>query len=272
MSLPIIFVREFLPQSGSFDLTPCISSALQWSPHSRVILIGDQHQPKDLCEFHDLSRYSSNKSELRKIFKAKNPSEDWFVWVTLAQWLVIFEWMSMNNVQRACCLDTDVLLFADVEQEVVKLGDWDLSLSCPLTACQAPTFVTLSVLKGFMQFLFDLFLHKPDSDWKNILAGDVNSMSLWSHYVRLCNPKPRVVDTSEVRGGSTWCHNIGMNYGGYDWDGVGRIIQWKSGQPYSKQTLPDGSEMLVRFNSLHMWSVFKSRLKEFLWLSEKSLA
>lgn len=271
MSLPIIFVREYYPQSGMMDLRPAILTATRWNPRNRVILIGDSHQPKDLCEFHAMEDYSENKRALRSIFKTPDTANEWFIWTTLSQWVVIYEWMAANHIYRACCLDTDVLIFADAQVESDKLGNWDFSRSCPLTACQAPTLMSQEAAREFTRFLFDLYNHVDGSDWQNILSVKQDSMSLWSNYYRLCDPKPRVVDTSKVVDGATFDHNWAMDYHGYSHDGHGRNCQWIAGQPWVTQTLPDGTARLVRFNSCHMWGSFKGRMNEFVAASEASL-
>lgn len=271
MTLPIIFIREQRPESGFRGLPFSIQTAKRWNPNGRVVLIGDAHQPKEMCEFYPIEDYSENKAWLRAAFKAKDPKNDWFLFVTLWQWFAIAEWMGEHNVQRACCFDCDILCFCDVEKETSKLGDWDLSLSCPMGTCQAPTLLTLQAVEGFCRFVACLYGHKDGSDWQNILSVEQDSMSLWSHYVRLCNPNPKIVDTSKVLDCVTWCHNFGMDYHGYEWDGTGKVIHWSNGQPWIKQNLESGKSQFVRFNTIHMWSSFKSRMAEFCAASEASM-
>lgn len=268
MTIPIIFIREFFPQAPAFDIRPALMMAKRWNPNGRVVLIGDDKQPKDFCEFFPIEDYSWNKKGLRQIFKARDGSKDWFLWTTLSQWLVTYEWMAEHNVSRACCLDTDVLVFCDVDAEMQKLPGWDLSLSCPTTSCQAPTFVSLEAVEYFTRFLFELFNHRADTDWENILAGEVDSMSLWSHYVRLCDPKPRVVDTSQIVDDTTWDHNLAMTYHGFEHDGQGKTMRFINGQPWCYS---DHFKRPIRFNTLHMWSTFKNQMARYVKMSEDSM-
>lgn len=266
--IPIIFVREHCPQSGYSGTPLVIQNARKWNPNGRVVLIGDKHQPQGLCEFAKIEDYSENKRALRSIAKYSDPSNDWFIFTTLSQWCVIYEWMAENWIQEAVCLDTDVLVFADLEAEARKLHPWDFSLSCPLGTCQAPTLVSVEAVFNFTRFLFAVFNHDDGSDWQNIRPNERDSMALWSEYVRLCDPKPRVVDTSKVVDDSTWDHNLAMAYGGYEHDGKGKTMRFINGQPWCFSTTLGRP---VRFNSLHLWGDFKSQVARYVQLSEDSM-
>jgi hypothetical protein len=274
-AMTIIFVREYFRQAAPFDIRPAILSAKKWSPNSRIVLLGDEHQPKDLCEFYHMEDYSVHKEALRKMYRNNDEPNEWFLWTTLAQWLVTFEWMKANGIDRACCLDTDVLVFADLDVECSKFKDCDLTLSCPTTSCQAPTIISIEALERFVKWILDFFAGKDPVSYEQVKVNGLNSMYLWTLFLKVqaMNGKSlKTMDTSQVIGGTTWCHNFGMDYHDYEWNGEGKVVSWLKGCPYIARHPYPGCTQVVRFNTIHAWGVWKSRMDKFLECSQNSLA
>lgn len=254
--LPIIFLQEHKPFSGT---SVAIAAAQHWNPHGRVVFIGDQQQPRFPCETFSAEAYSATKHEFQKIYQGKPGPNEWFVWITLAEWLVACEWMTIHNVERALVLDTDVLLFCDAYREGLHWEQYDVTLSLPPPhkSSQAPLFVSLPALQAFVDWLYDLFEDRLEYSEK-IIASPFESMSLWQDFAGH-NPQWKVGNTAEVVNGSTWDHNLAMSYDDYEMSAEGKVVHFHGGQPYVKR---NGD--LIRFNALHCWGVWKQRMPE-LW-------
>lgn len=264
--MTIVFLREYFNNLPNYLGTHhVIPVARRWNPNTRVVLIGDEAQPKNLCEFHPIEKYCDLKRELKQYYQHRNGLEFNFIWCNISAWVVIYEFCIKNNLTEICHLDTDVLAFCDVAKEAEWLRGCDYTISNPEGHIQAPIFIfNLERLKGFVDFLFKLYKGElPET--KDILSGPQCCMSLW-HWYRRLDPIPHnIIDTTGVFNGATWDHNMALGYHGYEHDGVGKVMRFWKGQPYCLR----GNER-IRFNCLHMWGPYKNRVEEFRYLSEKS--
>lgn len=269
--IPVIFLRQWTSTGGHFAGLPvALKQARKWN--DRVILIGDQRQPdeiKNSVEFHVLEDYSKSRDRFQPLWDRHHGSnkDAWFLRASLLNWLVLADWMEFHQENFVCTVDTDVLLFERIEEIYPHWAQFDLSACNPLGTMQAPTFVSLHAMREFRDYLFDLF-EKP-----NLTLGETQAraecrccMSAWR---RASNCRSLSAgNLCDVVNGAVFDHNLGMQYGFEDDRQGNRILEFEKGQPYGFF----GSERRrVRFNALHCWGNWKSRMAELVRRSETSL-
>lgn len=268
MTVPIVFIRQWTAVGGYFYGVPiAINCARKWNPDGRVIFIGDDKQPaevKALTEFHRVEDFSRFKRELARVWPFGGRPDEWFLKSTLENWLILADWMNQTGTEFVCCLDTDVLLFADVTKECQHWRQFDISWCNPLGTNQAPTFVSRSAMVEFAGWL--LAMYQKTMNVTNACFEEskccMSSFRWWS----IMRPDLKIGNLCDVIEGATWDHNLAMSYGSYDHDGIGKVTVFKNGQPYWNR---NGESVRVR--ALHMWGHYKSKLLEFVKRSEDSM-
>ncbi len=252
--MTILFVRQFFPQAPPFDgLRWAIASARRFSPGSRVILLGDERQPTNLCEYHNLKDYSETADRIGAIYQHRHTSPEFFIKCSILGWCYVYDFWKKHNLDRVVVLDTDVLTFADLDRECQHWQDVDMTMSHPEGHVQGPMIINnVTALEAYISLLTDCYSGKaPDG----VFQGPECTMTFWRHVARL-NPF-RVGDTSEIKNGATWDHNLCQGYHNYEHNGVSKVMRFHNFQPYCLR----GND-LVRFNILHCWGYWKNRMAE----------
>lgn len=268
--IPVIFVRIFHPTGGHFAGLPvALKQARKWN--DRVILIGDQRQPdeiKNSVEFHVLEDYSKSRDRFQPLWDRHHGGDKdaWYWRACMLSWFVLADWMEFHQENFVCTVDTDVLIFERIEEIYPHWAQFDLSACNALGTMTVPFFVSLHAIQHFKDYLFDLF-EKP-----NPLPGQIQAraecrccMSAWRLAAQFRGLS--VGNLCDVVEGAVFDHNLGMQYGFEDDRFGNRILEFEKGQPYGFF----GSERRrTRFNALHCWGDWKSRMAELVRRSEVS--
>jgi hypothetical protein len=273
--IPIVFVRQFSPVSGNWSGIPiALKQAKKVNPDGRVIFLADEKQPaeyRQIAEWVPMEHYSKMKERLAKAWPFHGCQDEWFLWASLSNWLVAAEWAINNNEEFICVLDCDVLLFCDVTKECQHWRQFDVCACNPCGTMQAPTFVKRSALMEFAGWLLGVY-EKTINVNNTVWSESKCCMSAWRHFLA-ARLDLKFGNLCDVVDGGTWDHNSGMDYGGYAWNGTGRIYEWERGQPIGCKAITENGNTyfdFIRFRALHMWGPFKGRMGEFVKASEES--
>lgn len=262
MSVPVVFIRQRFPQAQPFDIQWAIRCARRFNPDGRVVLIGDQFQPQDLCEFHRIEDYSDTLNSVRRAWSELTDGcpHAWFSWATVSGWLVLADWCQQNKVDFVAHLDTDVLCFCDVDKERRHWLDYDFTASeIDADSPQAPIFCRRVVLQMFARWFAELIR----GGCHGIAPESLHAMEAWRLFQNCTGWK--VGNTSKIVEGSTWDHNLAASYGGFNHNGDGKVMLFNHGTPFCAN-----GDQLIRFNCLHLWGGYKTRMEEFYKASEAS--
>jgi hypothetical protein len=279
--IPIVFVRSHSPVSGNWPGIPiALRCALKWNPDGRVVFLADDKQPdewKGIADYQPMEKYSRLKDALAKVWPFRGIKDEWFLWASLSNWLVLAEWMNHTGAEFVCVVDCDVLIFCDVTKECQYWRQFDYAACNPEGTAQAPTFIHRVPLMEFAGWLLGVY-DKSVTVKNHVWSESKCCMSAFRHW-RNSRPDLIVGDPCRfmhVPGGNItcWDHNMAMSWSGFDADSEGKIMRFHKGQPWclSMEHYAFGiARFDVRFQALHMWGQFKGRMAEYVRQSEESM-
>jgi hypothetical protein len=271
---PAIFIRQFWQQGGHFKGAEiAIRCAQRWNPKGRVIFIGDQQQRQELkrlAEFHEMEKYSRFKDELHRLWPFHEREHSWFLWAALSNFMVLADFVIQNDLPFVACFDTDVLLFDDIEKAVAPWRGIDVGACNAAGSMQCATLMSREALREFAAFVVGLYTPGVCEQYSEMVREEsMCPMSAWRHFCA-ANPRFKFGNLCDVVNGATYCHNLGMQYGHYEFADGGRILHWRDGQPYGTRRI-EGHTDHPRFVNLHCWSGHKQKMAEYVARSEASL-
>lgn len=275
----ILFARDDEEMSEIFPGTEyAIRSSLKYSGKRHTTLLGCEKQRTDLCDYAPIKDYSKTKDLFfSKYYKHKSIHSERFIRLTLSNFFYYYDFCEKNGItEPLCVLDTDVLVFCDLELERQPFLDYDFTISKPQGQHdQTPIyFNNPSVLGHFIDFLFGFysFSNPKFINFFNV-TSEICPMALWSYFKNMYYWN-RVGNTAEIKekwegslawGGyelTTFDHNLSIDYEGYEHNGKKKVVKFIGDRPYIYNKNLNKN---VRFNILHCWSQEdKAHMREIL--------
>jgi hypothetical protein len=172
------------------------------------------------------------------------------------RWFIILQYMKDNDLDVIFHIDSDVLYFANPDEEFEKFKYFEFTLIHRSAGCTS--FFTRNGLENFCEFLFHVFQKKESYEYKKIashfqvrqdsmLPGGVCDMTLFQHYdyknAGLVGEMMYVIDDS------TYDHNINEDDGAWEFENGLKKFTFKEGIPHCFNRRI-GKE--IRFNSIHL--------------------
>ena len=265
---PIIFIHY----GNSPYLVYTLAQAALICPERPVWLIGDetnQHYP--FVHHVHYQQYSTHAFSFAEQYLHLNGNHPSFELFCFQRWFILRDFMVLNKIEKAVYLDSDILLFDNLDQ------DWQIVGSTPLALCGVapPAFINdvqaLDVFCNFMDRSYRLptgraFLNEY---YRQMLAtgiiGGICDMTFWK---LLREQLPEAITDLTTRQPRDASHdrNIELPEEYQVEEGL-KKIHWIQGVPYGKH--PDGTE--VRFKSLHMHRKGKELISHFFQAALASL-
>lgn len=284
MSLPIIFLHK-----GPADyLLYTLKQAIKWNPNSDVILLGDESNKKNAELAGALYfPYEDYKTEAQNVlvkhYKHMSTNPAHYELICIARWFIINEYMEKNNIEHAFITDSDVLLYCNVQEEMEYY--WH-SYRCTLThntSAGISFILDRNILREHCDFVIDCYTGKNkfyfdkakahyETLQKNGRPGGVCDMTWWGFFrylkppgdfgetmdVRSCPAPNRISDLSDMRGHSTFDHNINVSYGYKIKNGI-KHFKFYEKVPYcNHERLGE-----IKFNCIHFQGGAKGLIKKF---------
>ena len=111
MNIPIIVIHRGTP----FYLYPVLKQMRLFNPDNRICLISDGIPDGcDFVEYHDINDYWDSSVEFDKIYLhlSSNPRD--YEMFCFQRWFVIRDFVQKQGFEYFLCVDSDVLLYCDV--------------------------------------------------------------------------------------------------------------------------------------------------------------
>ncbi len=269
---------ESFPDSA---LGICIRQAALHHPGVPILLIGDQDPKRpDLCEFAEIERLQFVSRDLASIYLHTSTNDPAYEFFCIERWLLLAELMRERGDNACIHLDSDVLAFANLWDELrpefsqadVGFCQLDVAALHASTILHAAKFCSMhtAFLKRNTLEAFCLFVHRVfnDSDqWKaheqfcrpfldgGIISG-LNDMSLWSEFLYKVGERWSVTNLCAVIRGATVDLNSNASMG-YEMNGSLRLYDWINDMPYARSL--NGGEP-VRHRTIHCQGAAKQHL------------
>jgi len=247
-----------------------IKQAKKFNPRAVIHLIGDEtnRQFSSLAHFHHLQDYFTQAAEFEKHYKHININPYKFALFTFQRWFVLKDFIFSNNIKESLYLDSDVMIYCDVQEEYRKLKEFDFTISkWSLNSDHSSTHCLFlnntEMLDKFCNFLMQFYKQK------NIIVTTKHKNKL--HFCEMTalelfcrNNRYQTVNIAEITDRSVYDHSIN---GSAQTDSTHfkmsrgiKKIEFINGLPYG--TVIESGEK-IRFKILHFQGKAKKYLKKF---------
>ncbi|MBF0354673.1 MAG: hypothetical protein HQL43_05500 [Alphaproteobacteria bacterium] len=227
-----------------------IASALAASPASPLAVIGDSTNAFDPCHHMPMTRRAASAWEFLERYRHRSENDYVYEAFCLMRWFLLKDWAEVEGAERLLTLDSDVLLFADVETELVpRLGGHDFAF----TGVQGPHLALLT--QAGLRDLCGFFMHSYEKGIPEI-AGQVTDMTLLPRFLA---GRP-FADLSAIKDGARVDMNIRLAEGFRMAGGV-KEIRFEAGRAYATS---EASGEAVRLLALHFQGTAKDRMAKAL--------
>lgn len=256
-NIPIIIVHT----GDSFYLEPMLRQARKCNPNSPIYLISDQSTNHyDFVEHIDISNYFSRAENFIKVYVHLSINPYGYELFCFLRWFIILDFVTKNQIDHFLCMDSDVMLYCDVDEVFGKWIGYDMTM-CLFEGPQYSLFNKES-LNTFCDYIYTHYADNEEFEevnkW-NVTHGGVSDMRFFTYFSQL--PGIKVFNTGQVVDGTCFDFNMKVPQGFEMHRGLKRIY-WREGLPYGKEI---SSGEYVRFNALHFQGGVKHKLNQYLY-------
>ncbi len=280
-ALPIVFNHRVAPSSY------LIAAALQaklTNPASPVILLHDFAAVPPELPGHGIECIHVRElyGECAKVDEhwfniSRNPAE--YELGTMQRWMLLRNLMRSRQLTSCFALDSDVLLYSDIDRAQNPFRGFDFTISSETWSCAF--FNNVRVLDVFHDLVIELYERRTGLWWRvlealnvlrtDALIGNLADTVLIKLFLREIAAEHgfRWTDTAAIVDGSVFCPDLRSDAVPCEMESHAaepsdprplRRIFWQDGMPYGRALAGGG---LVRMNGLH----FRGSLKHSLLMS-----
>lgn len=260
MTVPVVFIQKGPQNYFHFVYQQACKN------NNQVFVIGDDHTtPVKHAHIKDLSNDASKFSSIYQHLSTNGYDMEL---ICFNRWFILKEFMEKQGMDKCLHLDSDVMLYANAEDEFKKFDQFDFTLIH--RCCGSNSFFTLKGLTDFCNFLMKTYSNKSSYEFERIAAhyhvrqkhglqGGVCDMTLLEFYsygkCGLIGEMMHIID------GSTYDHNINTPDQNFRMSGQNiKEISFYENKPYCFQTTT-GKE--IRFNTLHFQGPAKRYIEHY---------
>ncbi len=255
-NLPIIIVHT----GDSFYLEPALRQARKFNPNNHIYLISDESTDHyDFVEHISITDYMSSAEQFKEAYVHMSINPYNYELFCIQRWFVILEFAQKYKLSHFLCLDSDVLLYCQVDEVYEKWFEYDLTICL----AQGPQY-TLFSRESLEKFCDYIYSHYTKDDKKVELNEwhqhrGISDMTFFNYYTQLSNV--RVFDTAQVVDGTYFDCSFKIPQG-FEMQGRLKKIYWRDGLPYGKEVATGN---LIRFNALHFQGGVKHKLNRYIY-------
>jgi hypothetical protein len=261
MALPIIFIHTGYSSYLEFTLR----QAKFTSPSSEIILLGDDANARlgDVVRHVNLKQYSRSAAEFEKVYQHFSTNPYNYERFCLQRWLALEEFMRSSGYQEVFVCDSDVLMFADINDinaGLFSTKDAGLAVYSPECASPGISYWKLPALSEFCALLPTFYtdeskLNKIKQMWAynrahNILGG-FSDMTAVTEFYHSYGPE-KICNLIDVYDNSTFDTHINIPSGGndetYRFRMGKKVFKWQNGVPFC---FNETRKSDIRFNLIH---------------------
>jgi len=273
MSLPIITLSLNNPDYLAYVLAQAKIS----NPQSDIILLG--YESNDKYEFitHDkIDNYARSAFRFSHVYQHFHTNPLGFELWCFQRWFVVKDFMIANHIEKCLCIDSDIMLYANVTEEQKKFakfgltGSTDWCVSNPLlpNASLHCSFINdLKELESFCEFIFEIYTNSEllktiQATWQECLQNNwYSGVSDMLAFCKFAAKYPdRVGEMAEIIDGSRYDHNMNLSEDFEMNNGI-KNIYFIDNVPFGKHII-SGEE--IKFNSLHFQGRAKKYIEDYL--------
>jgi hypothetical protein len=124
--LPLVFIHH----RNSPYLAHTLAQARDWSPASPIYLIGDDSNAGvyPFVTHVNMSRYAATAEDFKQIYRHFSPNGEPYELFCFLRWFYLRDFLREAGLERIVHVDSDVLLYVDVNRERANWDGYDLTL------------------------------------------------------------------------------------------------------------------------------------------------
>ncbi|HSY60312.1 MAG TPA: hypothetical protein VK796_00490, partial [Cytophaga sp.] len=210
----------------------------QTNPLVKIYLIGTDESTVygSLAEHLSIKTLFAEAQEFSTIYKHYSTNSAEFELICIQRWFVLKAFMTQKNIPRCLYLDSDVLVYEDIQSLSGKFNSVGMTI-CGISG--HTNFIHQDVLIDFCRFIFTKYtgakaLNDLEEYYKDFIvqhgAGGVSDMTLLTSYA-LENPG-RSENTYYLDGRPTFDPSLEVGGEYYEMDGSSKKITFKKSKPY----------------------------------------
>ena len=256
MSLPIIFIHT----GNASYLWFSLRQARIFHPDSEIILLGDsenRHFPF-ISHHHNLSDFFEGAGLFASVYQHLSVNKLEFERFCFQRWFVLRDFMRREKIEQCFLMDSDVMLYCNVDQESGNFASHDMTLS----HAQTPGNVFINrrfAIETLCEFLLEMYrdpsqltmLRQRFED--SGVVSDMTALVDFSH-ANLVD----IGDTRKIINGTTWDDNVNCSSGFEMRQGIKKFL-WRGNLPYA---LTETGER-IKFHAIHFQGSAKKRMARF---------
>lgn len=262
-SIPIILVHT----GNSFYLEPVLKQIRLFNPENRICLISDESTDRyDFIEHYNINQYTEGLDDFAKVYVHMSINPFQYELFCFQRWFVIRDFVRSQQMTHFLCLDSDVLLYCEVDKVFTSYLSYDFTICKEMGPCFS-LFNNRSIEK-LCEYMMYLYTDKQAFErlkvfYQHVGAGGVCDMTALTWYQK--DISDNVLDLVYPVDQACFDGNIADPMG-FEMEKGKKKIYWKENLPYGKY-LEDQS--FVRFYGLHLQGGAKHAMYKYLVNADK---
>jgi hypothetical protein len=253
MAIPIIFFH----QGNSKYLKYSLKQARTFNPHSPVYLLGDERNDRYPFITHVFAdKYAPAVKAFSAVYRHLSSNDKEYELNCFLRWFYIKAFCRENNIEEFIYLDSDVLLFQDVNEMLPFFQNAAIANTADSTGMPAFTyFKDHKAIVDFCNYLLRAYteptaIKELDGFYEPFVTppgmmGGVCDMTLFHFYFRDHPNDTLKIDLID----NELAVDVSINNSdGYEMENGLKKVYWQNNLPYCKR-INDGK--LIRFATLH---------------------
>jgi hypothetical protein len=253
-ALPIIFIE---PGPGGPLLNQCLDQARRCNPGALVYLIGADQLAVDSAVLRaPIGRFMAGAHAFEGAYQHLGTRPYGEELARFQRWFILHDFLEANGYQQGCYLESDVLLYANVADDLVRFRYYELALT---TLSGSVMLVNrLAGLRRYCDFMMDAFTRRDRYQYDRVVAhyvaaqrnrhpegpGDMLLMDFFRE-----ETLGDVGELGDITGGALYDPDTSRSEPGLRMQGSHKLIEWQAGVPYGHDQATGTS---VRFHALHL--------------------
>lgn len=259
MNVPVIFIHK----GDHFYLNYSLNQVKITNPNNPIYLITDTITNRyDFVNYADINKYFNGANEFAKVYKHMSTNGFENELFCFQRWYILKEFCKEKNFTDFLYLDSDLLIYCNIDSVFEKFKDFDFTVSKKLSphCCYFPSNDKLNKFCDFIPKLYtdsnytDRFLTKHKYHLDNKLNGGVCDMTAFNEYQKESFVKAK--DLSVIEDNEVFDDNINDADDFVMKNGI-KDMNFENGFYYG--TLKD-TKQKIKFNTLH----FQGGAKKFI--------
>ena len=254
--IPIIFVHK----GNNYFLHYTLTQAQIFNPNSDIYLIGDEtNRHFKGIKHYFIDDFAQSANQFSQIYKHLSSNSYDYELFCFQRWFIILEFIKKQNITHFLYLDSDVLIYCNVNSIFNAYLDFDFTICDEQAPCT--TLFNKKSIHDFCNFITNLFTQDFYLDiltkmhTKGAVISDMTAFKLYPQY-----QSAKVKELTDINNYS--CFDDNINIAGIFKGEKGRKkIYWIENKPYARLAEND---QLILFYSLHFQGKAKHIIYKYL--------